>query len=356
LLQANGYATGIIGKWHLGFNEPFLPNDRGFDYQYGFYEAFSLYAPEDDPDIVNHRHDFFASKHIWRQGRTGSCAIRRNHTIIEEDEYLTTRIAEEAVQFLERHRDERFFLHVPFSAPHDPFQAPREYYNMFSHVEDKNKRVYYAMIKALDDGVGTIMQRLQELGLEENTVVMFASDNGGANYTGATDNHPLKGGKFSNFEGGINVVAALSWKGNIEPGTVYSHPVSLMDFFTTSAELADATLPEDRVYDGVNLIPYLSGQKSGVPHEALYWRTAYNKAIRKGPWKLILNEKTGRTLLYNLEEDRQEHYNVAGDHPDEVESLKADLYRWEAELEEPRWPRVMDFRFPIDGEVFLYAL
>lgn len=356
LLSAVGYSTGLVGKWHLGFNDQFIPNNRGFDYQYGFYEAFSLYAPVDHPDIVNYRHDYFANKHIWSQERNGSCAIRRNHTVIREDEYLTTRIAEEAVSYMEEKRENPFFLFVSFSAPHTPFQAPREYYSMFSHVEDKNKRVYYAMIKALDDGVGMIMEKLKELDLEEETLVLFASDNGGATYTGATDNAPLKGGKFTNFEGGINIPFMMRWKGVIPSGTVFNTPVSLLDVFTTAAAAAEAPLPTDRPYDGVDLIPFCTGEKTGPPHPALYWRAAYNKAVRSGTWKLIIDEQADRTILYDIESDKTEQHNLAEQYPSVVEELKSRLSTWERPLPGPLWPRVMDYRFEIDGQEFLFAL
>ena len=356
LLGNYGYSTGITGKWHLGFEEDFVPNNRGFDYQYGFYEAFSLFSPVDDPDIVHHRHDYFASKHIWKQERTGSCAIRRNDRVIEEPEYLTFRIAEEANEFLDRHGEEPFFLYVPFSAPHTPFQAPKEYVDLYSHVEDRNKRVYYAMIKALDDAVGSILETVTRLGLDENTLILFASDNGGATYTGATENAPLKGGKFSNFEGGINVPAMARRPGSIPAGEVFDHPVSLLDFFMTAARTAGAPLPEDRVYDGIYLIPYLTGKEAGPPHEALYWRAAYNKAVRAGRWKLIIDEKAGRTLLYDMENDKIERRNLAAEHPEIVADLRGKLAVWEKGLMEPLWPRVMDFRFVIDGEIYDFAL
>jgi arylsulfatase A-like enzyme len=356
LLSASGYETGILGKWHLGFNPSFIPNNRGFDYQYGFYEAFSLYAPVDSPDVVNYRHDYFANKHIWAQERKGSCAIRRNDRIIEEDEYLTTRIAEEAADYIEENRAEPFFLFVSFSAPHTPFQAPQKYYQAFSHVKDENKRVYYAMIKALDDGVGMIMERLRALELEEETLVVFASDNGGATYTGATDNAPLKGGKFTNFEGGINIPFMMKWKGVLEPGTVYEKPVSLVDVFATAASAAYAPLPSDRDYDGVDLIPYCTGETTGPPHQALYWRAAYNKAIRMGEWKLIIDEQADRKLLYNMETDKVERRNVAEQYPQVVERIERVLSLWEKTLEEPLWPRVMDYRFEVNGKEFMFAL
>ncbi len=356
LLKKRDYHTGIIGKWHLGFHEPFLPNNRGFEYQYGFYEAFSLYAPVDSPDIINHRHNYFASKHIWGKGRSGTCAIRRDNNVIEEKEYLTQKIAREAVQYLEAHKNEPFFLYVPFNAPHTPFQVTKKYFERFSHVKERNKRIYYAMIAALDDAVGEITKKLKELDLEEKTIIFFASDNGGAVYTGATDNAPLKGGKFSNFEGGINIPCMIKWKGKLPEGKRYHEPVSLMDFFVTSAEISGSTLPADREYDGVNLLPFITGEKDGVPHEVLFWRSGFNKAIRKGKWKLILNERDNITLLYNLKGDKVEKKNIAASHPEIVEELKRDHKEWEKKLMDPRWPRLMDFRFQVGEEVYYYAL
>lgn len=356
LLKSRGYNTGIIGKWHLGHNEPFLPNNRGFGYQYGFYEAFSLYAPIDSSDIINHRHDYFASKHIWGKGRAGTCAIRRNDKVIEEKEYLTQKIASEAVQYLEAHKNKPFFLYVPFNAPHTPFQATKEYFEKFSHIEDRNKRVYYSMIAALDDAVGKITKKVKELGLEETTIIFFASDNGGAVYTGATDNAPLKGGKFSNFEGGLNIPCMVKWKGKLPEGKHFHEPISLMDFFVTSVEISGSPLPADREYDGVNLLPFITGEKGGVPHKDMYWRSGYNKAIRKGDWKLIMNERDGSTILYNLKDDKVEKKNIAASHPEIVKDLKRDHKEWEKKLADPLWPGVMDFRFQIGDEVYYFAL
>ena len=356
LLQSMGYVTGIIGKWHLGTEEPFVPNNRGFDYQYGFYEAFSLYAAIDDPDIVNHRHDHFANRHIWRTGRTGASAIRRNHQVIDEDEYLTTAIAREAVQFIREHSDVPFFLYVPFSAPHTPFQVTREYFDMFSHVQDRNKRVYYAMIKALDDAVGMILEAVQEQGLDEHTLIFFASDNGGATYTGATENAPLKGGKFSYFEGGLNVPFMMRWKGNIDPGIIYDNPVSLMDIFMTSVIAASGYLPDDRVYDGIDLIPFLKGTREGSPHETLLWRADYNRAIRQGAWKCIIDAHEGAAELYNLELDKVEFMNQSDINTEIIKELEDALRRWENGLMPPLWPKVMDYRFTIEGVDYFFAI
>ncbi|MEM7550149.1 MAG: sulfatase-like hydrolase/transferase [Bacteroidota bacterium] len=357
LLKKRNYKTGIIGKWHLGFSEFSFPLQRGFDYFYGFYEAFSLYAYEDDPNIVNHHHeDLFTDKYIWGPGRTGNCAIYRNEEVVEEKEYITKKFAKEAVQFIEDNKEDPFLLYLPFNAPHTPFQATKEDYEAFSHIEDKNKRVYYAMIKALDDAVGKITSKIKSSGLEENTLIVFLSDNGGATYTEATDNQPLKGGKVTNFEGGINIPFMMQWKGNIPEGMVYRKPVISLDLFRTASELAGVPMPSDRAIDGVNLVPYINGEKSDEPHEALYWKAGYNHAIRKGDWKLILNDKDQRTVLYNLLSDKNETTNVASSNPDVVEELKSDLRSWEKDLENPAWPRIMDWQFKTGNEVHHFAM
>jgi len=356
LLGADGYRTAITGKWHLGHNGDFIPNNRGFGYQYGFYEAFTLYAPIGSPGIVEHRHDYFASKHIWAQERTGTCAIRRDGAVIDEKEYLTFAIAREAVQFIKENSAAPFLLYVPFSAPHTPFQAPVSYCERFSHVADTNKRVYYAMIAALDDAVGMISRAIKDAGLDEKTLVVFASDNGGATYTGATDNAPLKGGKFTNFEGGINVPLALRWKGRISGGARYTKPVSLLDVFATAASAAGCALPSDREIDGVDLLPYVTGSAKCSPHRALFWRSCFNRAVRKGDWKLIVDERSGRKLLYNMRADKVEHRDLSAGNPETIEELMNHFRAWEKGMTGPLWPRVMDYRFVIDGEEFYYAL
>lgn len=356
LVQSQGYHTGLIGKWHLGYTEPFLPTRRGFDYSYGFYEAFTLYDAIDDPEIVNHRHDYFASKHIWAQERNDTCAIRRNEAVIDEDEYLTFAIAREAVQYVEQSKSDPFFMFVSFSAPHTPFQAPKEYYDRFSHVEDSNKRIYYAMIAALDDAVGQIMESVEVLGLAEDTIIWFASDNGGATYTGATENAPLKGGKFNHFEGGVNIPCMVQWPGTVSGGQRFSHPVSLMDIFNTSVAAADVQLPPETEYDGVDLMPQLLGESATPPHEALFWRAHHMKAARWEDWKLVVDDRGHRTWLYNLAEDKIEQVNRADEHPEVVKDLTERLAAWELEMAPARWPYLVEYHFDIDGETYDYPL
>jgi arylsulfatase A-like enzyme len=238
----------------LGHTNGFTPLERGFDYHYGFYQAFSLFAHEDNPDIINHHHSDFTDKMIWGNGRVGTGRIRRDTTIIDEKAFLTEKFAEEATAFIDKNKKKPFLLYVPFNAPHTPFQVRKKYYARFAHIKDENKRVYYAMISALDDAIAQILQKVKDEGLEENTLIVFASDNGGATYTHATTNAPLKGGKFSHFEGGINVPFALRWKGKIKAHTVYNQPVSTLDIFATIASAIGAKLPSDRTYDGVDLV------------------------------------------------------------------------------------------------------
>lgn len=259
LLKMRGYTTGCIGKWHLGSADELVPNSRGFDYQYGFYGAFSLYSEKQhSPNYVHYVPDAFSAKHQWKMGRKETSAVLRNGKKIREERYLTFAIRDEAVEFMARNKEHPFFLYLAFNAPHVPFQAPRAYYEMHADTEDENKRVYYSMIHALDDAIGDLMQKMELLGLEENTLIYLISDNGGASYTKATDNGPYKGGKLTMFEGGVNVPFVMKWKGSLPEGMVYPNPVSSLDIFATSAAVAECPLPGDRVYDGVNLIPYLN--------------------------------------------------------------------------------------------------
>jgi len=356
LLQPVGYQTAMIGKWHLGYGDHAVPHNRGFDYAYGFYEAFSWYVDDvKNPDVVGHHHDLFIDPYIWGKERSGTAAITRNGEVVIEEEYLTDKIGSEAVQFIEENKNQPFLLYIPFNAPHTPFQVTRKYYDRFPHIDDENKRVYYAMISAMDDAIGSIMDKVKKERLEENTIVFFLSDNGGATYTNATTNHPLKGGKMSDFEGGLNVPFLMKWKGQIPEGITYSKPVSSLDVFVTAAEIAGIPLPNDRKYDGVNLVPFLTGENIGKPHEAIYWRAEYNKIIRKGDWKLIMNELNGYELLYDLKSDKEEKQNVIAEYPEVVADLKAGFKSWNRTLSKPLWPRIMDYEYTIDGEVYTFS-
>jgi arylsulfatase A-like enzyme len=351
-----GYRTGIFGKWHLGYSERSAPYNRGFQENYEFRGGFSMYDHKDDPEVVNHPHDDFTEPFIWARGRTGASAIRRNGTIIDEERYLTDAIAEETNAFIEASKNRPFFAYVPMLAPHTPFQATRKHFEDFAHIRDHNKRVYYAMIASLDEAVGKILRKLEEAGIADNTLVIFLSDNGGATYTHATENAPLKGGKLSNFEGGINVPFMMRWPAGLQSGARYDHPVMATDIFATVASLLRANLPKDRVYDGVDLLPYLTGRKVGAPHIILFWQAEGHKAVRRGDYKLIHDEKTGSTVLYNIAEDKNEENNLAEERPEMVWGLLREHARWSKQMKAPLWPPVAEFLHVIDGKKYLFPL
>ncbi len=359
VLKVNGYTTGIIGKWHLGAQDFALPCNRGFDYQYGFNEAFTLYMDTKNEHIVNAKvKDQFMDAHQWRTAanREGNCAITRNCCQKTDDpDYLTDRLTTEAINFITTNQRQPFFLYLPYNAPHAPLQAPDNYYAQFSNEEDHIQRTYLAMIKNLDDQIGRLMHNLDSLRLTDNTIIFFLSDNGGAAYNGSTDNFPYRGGKLTNFEGGIRVPFMMQWKSHIAPGTMFTNPVSSLDIFTTAAAAAGATLPTDRVYDGINLTDYIPTEHplpntynsslitNNPPHETLFWRSAECKAIRKGNWKLCINEVSKINSLYNMAEDEGETNNLYAQHPEVVSMLMEDLKQWEAQMVPPLWPRVVNY-------------
>jgi len=346
-----GYATAILGKWHLGYGDTNHPLRFGFDTQYGFMEAFSLYAPENDPQIVEHHHDLFWERHIWQMGRSGPSAITRNGVAVTESRYLTDAILDETIRFIDgaRTAGRPFFAYVPFSAPHTPFQARQEDYAALSSVTDQNRRVYLAMIRRLDHAVGELVEHLRSTGTLDDTLIVFTSDNGGAAYTGATDNGPLRGGKFTQFEGGLAVPLVLAGPG-IAPGQV-ERPVLLTDLFATLLGRLGQPLPVDRPLDTLDLL-----HDDGGDGRHLYWRSDFNRALHAGRWKLIEDRRSGIVLLYDLKADPGEHANLAGSQPDRVAGLMAELDRWETGLADPSWPRVMNYLYEDEDGALWFAI
>jgi arylsulfatase A-like enzyme len=354
ILQKQGYYTGLIGKWHLGWEEDNSPCNFGFDYQYGFYQSHSLYAYEGTPGVIDQKvPEDFTDKHIWKGQRNGPYAIYRNCQEIEEREYLTDRIAEESIAFMDRNRNGPFFLWVSFNAPHTPLQAREEYYHRFSHIADPVKRIYAAMIANLDDAIGRVLNHLKQLNLEEETLIFFISDNGGAEYTFTTDNGAYKGGKITDFEGGIQVPFIMKWKGRITEGINYDPMVSSMDIFHSVVEASDIHLPVDREYDGVSLLPYLSGQLKSDPHDILFWQRGFSKAVRTREWKLLLNEDSGDTLLYPIAQDPVENKDVSAAHPLISEKLLEKHAQWSSDLKKPLWPSEVYYQYR-EGDLVFY--
>lgn len=341
-LDAAGYATGIFGKWHLGYGPENHPQAFGFEQQYGFTEAFSLYANEGAPGIVEHRHELFWEEHIWNMGREGPSAITRNGEPIAEARYLTDAIVEETKRFVSDARAEErpFFAYVPFSAPHTPFQARSEDFLAVRGAADHNERVYLAMIQRLDWAVGELVRYLESQGMLDDTLIVFTSDNGGAAYTGATDNGPLRGGKFTHFDGGLAVPLILAQRDVLAPRSV-RRPVILTDLFATILRHCGLELPSDRTYDSVDLLT----EPDSDTERSLFWRSEFNRTVRRGSWKLVQNRRDGQLQLFNLADDPGEQHDLAEDQPAVVAELVTDLDAWEQEMAPALWPRVMNYHY-----------
>lgn len=316
-LKAAGYVTGAVGKWHFGIYEHFHPFKRGFDEFFGFLHGGHSYI---DPGVGT-----------WNP-------ILRGTEEVDEKEYLTDAFSREAVAFIERHPEEPFFLYLTYNAVHTPMQAPEKYLERFPHIEDQKRRTYAAMLSAMDDGIGAVLDKLKELGVYEDTLVFFFSDNGGPTRANASNNEPLRGTKGTMYEGGIRVPFMVQWPRRIRAGKVYDKPVSSLDVFPTAVAAAGGELPEDRVIDGVDLLPHLTGKKRRRPHDILFWRMGQNYAVRSGSWKMIRSGEAA-AQLYDLSKDIGEGNDLAAEKPKVVKRLSEALAKWESELSEPVWTR-----------------
>ncbi|MDX5493037.1 MAG: sulfatase-like hydrolase/transferase, partial [Alphaproteobacteria bacterium] len=276
LLQDAGYHTIHIGKWHLGETNGMAAYDQGFDES--LLMASGLYLNLDDPSSVEARNDFDPiDRFLWANMRF---AVRKNGgPRFEPDRYLTDYFTHEAVKAIEANRNRPFFLYLAHWAPHTPLQATQEDYDALSHIEDHTLRVYGAMIRALDRGVGEVLDALKQNGLEENTLVIFTSDNGGAHYIGLPEiNQPYRGWKATFFGGGIRVPLFMKWPAKIEAGQEYRHPVHHFDIYATAAAAAGTELPSDRVVDGRNLLAVLEDKETSL-HDTLFWRSGHYQTV-----------------------------------------------------------------------------
>lgn len=361
VLSRQGYATGAFGKWHLGTNDASAPHHRGFDLHVGFYEAYSLYAKDlSRPDVVNQRHDAdddFSDPFIWGKARTGSAQLVRNGVPFEDDGYLTDTLTTEALAFMKQHAAENFFVYLALQNPHTPFQAKRALVEQFADEPDPNRRVYKALIASLDESVTRVLDGLDALGLTDDTLVVFLSDNGATLYTKAGDNRPLQGGKFTLFEGGVRVPMVARWTNHLPAGVVYPQPVSALDVFATVTAATRAPLPEGLTLDGVDLLPYVTGANAQPPHAWLFWRAEYSQAVRHENWKLVRDTWHGTSALFDLSTDPGEQHDLSAREPARVAELTAAWEQWNAANRAPLWPHVMEYRFTADdGREFWYPL
>ncbi len=328
ILKKVGYHSGIIGKWHLGTHPRFRPNVRGFQEFYGFVAGGHRYFPEDliYPDIES----------VDRAGGWYNTKLLRNETRIETDEYLTDELSNEAVSFIERNSTKPFFLYLSYNAPHTPMQATDKYLNRFDHIEDPLRKTYAAMVSAVDDGVGRVLEKLDELNLNKNTLVFFLSDNGGATNNGSI-NMPLRGRKGSVYEGGMRVPFSFRWTGKFSAGVDYDYPISSMDILATMVKLTGVEISADRPLDGVDLMPFVTGENTGRPHESLFWLKWDSRegAARVVDDKLALLEKEKTTAMYQLSEDIGEKNDLANSRSEDVNRMTAAFEGWKEQLIEP---------------------
>jgi arylsulfatase A-like enzyme len=341
-LKNAGYATAIIGKWHLGhFRPEYLPTRRGFDHQYGHY---------------NGSIDYFTHE------RDGGFDWHKDDNVSRDEGYSTQLLGEAAAKFITETAGQRpFFLYVPFNAVHAPHQAPDEYLKRYANLKPP-RRQYAAMLTAMDDAVGTIIDAVEKAGARTNTLFIFSSDNGGPRPGVVTDNGRFRAGKGTLYEGGVRVAAFATWDGHIRAATTITEPIHIVDWYPTLLKLCGASLePQQLAIDGRNIWPALTeGQPS--PHDAILINSAPNTgAIRMGEWKLVVRSgeddsdggparrfPTASVELFHLAVDPYETTNLAEKHPEKVKELKARLDQFAKEAVPPKTkPKAPGFHPPI---------
>jgi len=321
-----GYTNGLVGKWHLGEAEHFHPLKRGFHEFWGY---------------LGGGHNYFPTK---PNGKGYPNKILCNYKEPQPITYITDDKGDECVDFIRRHKDEPFFLYASFNAPHAPMQATKEDLKRYAHVKDEKRRTYCAMVHRLDVNVGKIMAELKDQKIDENTVVVFFSDNGGPCHHNASLNAPLRGSKGILLEGGIRVPFSMTWPEKLKAGSKYDNPISSLDLTPTFVSLAGGEISAKDKMDGVNIFPFVTGEVNDNPHPTMMWRFTISAGIREGNWKLI-RMPDRLPMLYNLSNDIAEQNNVADQHRDLVELMLKKLGNWDVScpqvlyLEGNRWRR-----------------
>lgn len=347
LLQDKGYHTVHIGKWHLGRRDDFMPQAQGFDES--LLMQSGLFLAEDDPNSVNAKLDFDPiDKFLWAAMQFA--ASFNGGEPFEPGGYLTDWWTDESLKVIEANKNRPFFLYLAHWAPHTPLQATKADYDAVGDIQPHRLRVYAAMIHALDRSVGRVMQKLEDEGLAENTIIVLSSDNGGAGYVGLPDvNSPYRGWKITLFEGGIRVPMFVKWPARVAPGTVIDTPVAHIDLLPTLAAAAGATLPTDRVIDGRNILVEATGE--GLierPDDAIFWQSGFYKVVRAGDWKLQVNERQNQAWLFDLTTDPTEQNNLAETRPDKLAELQALLAAHHADAVPPLYGHTIESAIAID--------
>jgi arylsulfatase A-like enzyme len=315
-LKALGYATCCIGKWHLGYMGPYSPMARGFDEYYGTLGNTESFSPK----------QFIDSRVSDKPGQ-----------MTEKDFYTTDAYAARAIDWIGKQKGP-YFLYLPFNAQHFPLQATQKYLDRFSHIKDEKRRVFAAMMSAMDDAVGKILAKVREMGQEENTLVFYWSDNGGPTAQTTSSNGPLRGFKATTSEGGTRIPFCVQWKGRIPAGKDYDQPILNLDVLPTVVTAAGGKPEPAWKLDGVDLLPHFTGKNLKAPHEALYWRFGKQWAIRKGDWKLVVSQFDKlQPRLINLAKDIGEANDLSEKYPEKMMELETAWRAWNAEQMEPLW-------------------
>lgn len=323
-----GYHSGIIGKWHLGCHPDLLPLKRGFNEFYGIPGGGSRYLSGEhtisDPAMVKHEAD---SYRLWTM---------RGDTPEKPEKYLTDAFSDEAVSFVKRNKDKPFFLYLSYNAPHGPLQATEKYLSRFKGIAEGKRRTYAAMVSAMDDGVGRVLAEINAADLEQDTIVFFLSDNGGPTEN-ASNNFPLRGHKSSVWEGGFRVPYAVKWTGKIPKGTTFDQPVSSLDIFATIAAVSGTRNDPTRPLDGVDLLPFLTGNNTAAPHESIYLRKIQQDAfaVRHGNHKLVIPSSGEAPALFDLSKDIGEKNDLAATAPSILADLEKRRADWNKQLIAP---------------------
>ncbi|MFT6751514.1 MAG: arylsulfatase A-like enzyme [Candidatus Azotimanducaceae bacterium] len=351
LLKTKGYHSIALGKWHLGDGDGMRPNQQGFNEFLGFLPGAGLFMEKDDPNVVNSVQDFDPiDKFLWANLRY---AVRNNESgRFRPEGHMTDYLSREAVKAIEANRNRPFFMYLAYNAPHTPLQSEKSDFDALSHITDHTERTYAGMIRGLDRGIGQVLKALDDNEIADNTIVIFASDNGGAGYVGLPDlNKPYRGWKITLFEGGIHTPYFIRWPNKIHAGSQYDSAVAHIDVFSTALAAAGVTPPDDRVIDGVNILEYALASPQPLLSRPLFWRSGGISAIQIDGWKLQSQEQNGNTWLFNLNEDPTEQKNLSESHPEKLKQMQSELAHMDAQMVEPLWPALTTSPIAVDYTV-----
>jgi len=351
MLKPEGYHNIHIGKWHLGHANDFLPRKHGFDESLRMDQG-SLFLPEDDENVINAKLEFDPiDKVLW--GNLPYAVNFNEGPRIKPDGHLTDYLTNEAVKVIEKNKNRPFFLYLAYWAVHSPLQAKKEDYEKLSFIENHDERVLASMVMTVDRGVGKIRDVLKKNNIDDNTIIIFTSDNGAPGYIGLPDlNKPYRGWKLTHFEGGVHVPFIVSYPNKIPKGTTYNGRVSNLDILSTVASVAGVDMNrndlKDIAFDGANIIPYLSGENEGEPERILFNKSGNYSFIIKEGWKLQVDLVQNKKWLYNLNEDPTEQINLFKSDLEKLNELELILSNKLSEQVKPIWPSLLDWPIFID--------